>query len=189
MKVEIGPRNCLYPMPTALVGANVKGEPNYLAVAHVGIMEYTTVSLSMNKIHYTNLGIKENGTFGVNIPSIKMVEKTDYCGLVSGKTTPKAPLFKTFYGKLQTAPMIEECPLNMECKLVKTVDFPNNDVFIGQISASYADKEVLKDDIVDIGLVQPLLFVMHDRCYWKIGGKLANAWEVGKKLKKTTKEK
>ena len=60
-------------MLTTLVGANVNGKPNYITIAHVGIMTLHSVSLGMNKIHYTNAGIKENGTFSVNIPSVEMV--------------------------------------------------------------------------------------------------------------------
>ena len=103
MKVELGVNSCLYPMPTTLVGANVNGKPNYITIAHVGIMALGAyISLSMNKQHYTNAGIKENGTFSVNIPSVELVKKTDYCGLVSGKDVDKAELFQSFYGKLET---------------------------------------------------------------------------------------
>src|SRR3989337_711763 len=103
MKREIGTTNCLYPLPTTLVGAMVNGKPNYITIAHVGIMDLGSILLGMNKAHYTNAGIKANGTFSVNIPSVKIVKEADYCGLVSGKTQNKASLFKTFYGKLKTA--------------------------------------------------------------------------------------
>jgi len=183
-KVEIGARNCLYPLPTTLVGALVDGKPNYVTIAHVGIMDPGSVSLGMNKSHYTNAGIKANGTFSVNIPSVKMVKETDYCGLVSGKTKDKTVLFKTFYGKLKTAPMIEECAVNMECELIKTVDFPNHDILMGKVVATYCDETVLTDGVLDFGKVQPILFVMNDRSYWKLGTKLARAWDVGKELVK-----
>ena len=184
MKTEIGPKNCLYPLPTTLIGASVYGKPNYITIAHVGIMDLESVSLGMSKVHYTNAGIKANGTFSVNIPSVEMVKVTDYCGLVSGKTEDKAGLFKTFYGKLKTAPMIEECAINMECELIKTVDFPNHDVFIGKIVATYCDDSVLTEGIVDFKKVQPILFVMNDHSYWKLGNRFARAWDVGKELKK-----
>ncbi len=183
MKTELGPKNCLYPMPTTLVGALVNRKPNYITIAHVGIMDPGSVSLGMNKAHYTNAGIKENGTFSVNIPTVSMVKKTDYCGLVSGKDVDKSVLFKTFYGKLKTAPMIEECPVNMECKLIKTVDFPTHDIFIGQVAATYCDGAILTDGAVDLSKVQPLLFAMNDRSYYKLGEKLARAWHIGKELK------
>jgi len=183
MKIDIEAKNCLYPMPTTLVGALVNGKPNFLTLAHVGIMDMGSVSLSMGKAHYTNAGIKENGTFSVNIPSAKMVKQVDHCGLVSGKTEDKASLFRTFYGKLKTAPMIEECPINMECELIKTVDFPTHEVFMGRIANTYCDESILTAGIVDFGKVEPLLFVMNDRSYWRLGEKLAKAWDVGKRLK------
>ncbi len=133
MKVELGAKNCLYPLPTILVGALVNGKPNYITIAHVGITEPAAISLGMNKVHYTNQGIKTNKTFSLNIPSTAMVKETDYCGLVSGKDENKSDMFKTFYGQLKTAPMIEECSINMECALIQTVDFPNHDLFIGKV--------------------------------------------------------
>ena len=103
MKTELGAVNCLYPLPTTLVGAHVKGKPNFITIAHVGIMDLGSLSLGMNKVHYTNDGIKENGAFSVNIPSMAMVKETDYCGIVSGKKRDKSVLFDVFYGELQTA--------------------------------------------------------------------------------------
>jgi flavin reductase (DIM6/NTAB) family NADH-FMN oxidoreductase RutF len=182
VKVNIGCINCLYPMPTTLVGALVNGKPNYLPIAHVGIMDLGSVSLGMGKAHFTNAGIKANGTFRINIPSEKMIKKTDYCGLVSGRTEDKASLFKTFYGKLKTAPMIEECSINMECELIKTVDFPSHDVFVGKIVNTFSDDDVLSGGSVDFAKVKPLLFVMNDRSYWSLGSKLAKAWDIGKEL-------
>lgn len=67
MKVALGPKNCLYPLPTTLVGALANGKPNYTTIAHVGIMDLSSVSLGMKKLHYTNQGIKENKTFSINI--------------------------------------------------------------------------------------------------------------------------
>lgn len=74
MKVEVGAKNCLYPLPTTLVGALVNGKPNYITIAHVGMMDLESVSLGMSKAHYTNSGIKAYGTFSVNIPSVRMVK-------------------------------------------------------------------------------------------------------------------
>ena len=184
MKIALGPKNCLYPILTTLVGANVNGKPNYITIAHVGIMDFVSISLGMGKIHYTNAGIKENGCFSVNIPSAAMVKETDYCGIVSGKRTDKAKLFDNFYGKLKTAPMIKQCPINMECKLIQTVDFPKHDIFIGEIVETYIEEEFVKDGVVDYGKVQPLYFSMDGPSYWKLGEQFVKAWHVGKELKK-----
>ena len=59
----------MYPILTTLVGGNVNGKPNFITIAHVGIMDLDSISLGMGKIHYTHAGIKENGAYSVNIPS------------------------------------------------------------------------------------------------------------------------
>lgn len=89
---KLGPVNALYPMPTTLVGVMVNGKPNFIAIAHVGIMNHGTpqyISLEMNKAHYTNTGIRENETFSVCLPSEDLIAETDFCGLVCGKKTDK----------------------------------------------------------------------------------------------------
>ena len=184
MKISLGAKNCLYPLPTTIVGANINGKPNYITIAHIGIMDLLSVSLGMNKVHYTNAGIKGNKTFSVNIPSVSMVKETDYCGLVSGESIDKAGLFNSFYGKLETAPMIKECPINMECKLVQIVNFPRHDIFIGEIIETYCDDSCLTGGVVDFAKVQPILFTMNDTGYWKLGERFARAWSIGKNFKK-----
>ena len=42
-KIDAGVKNFMYPMPTTLVGANVGGKPNYITIAHVGILHSITV--------------------------------------------------------------------------------------------------------------------------------------------------
>ncbi len=182
-KKNLGARNFLYPMPTTLVGANVKGKPNYLTIAFCGVVQAIPpmIAVTLGKMHYTNEGIKENGCFSVNIPSRHMVEVTDYCGIVSGKKTDKSGLFETFYGKLENAPMILECPVNLECKLVDTLDFGGtNEVFIGEVVESYAEECYLCNGVPDIEKIEPIVFSMYDNNYWEIGGHLGKAWSIGK---------
>lgn len=183
MKVTLGAKNCLYPLPTTLIGALVEEKANYITIAHVGIMDLGSISLGMNKVHYTNAGIRENKTFSVNIPSVAMVTETDYCGLVSGRNVDKGAMFESFYGQLKTAPMIMECPVNMECRLIHTVDFSNHDIFIGEIVETYCDERYMRDGVVDVSKVQPILFVMNDKTYWKLGEFIGKAWNMGKALK------
>jgi len=180
---EIGAVNLLYPTPTTLVGAMVNGKPNFITIAHIGIMTHTHISLGINKVHYSNAGIKENKTFSVCLPSEDLMVETDYCGIMTGKRTDKAALFDVFYGELKTAPMIRECPVCMECSLERIVDFPSHDIFIGEITQTYVNESVLSDGNVDIAKVRPLLFDMSSKKYWALGTELGKCWNVGKKLK------
>jgi flavin reductase (DIM6/NTAB) family NADH-FMN oxidoreductase RutF len=182
-KIEVGPRNFMYPMPTTLVGAIVAGKPNYITIAHVGVMKYATLSVSLHKRHHTNAGIKESGTFSVNLPSARMVKETDYCGLVSGQDVDKAALFETFYGKLKTAPMIRECPVNMECKVIQTLDLGTHEIFIGDIVETYCSEECLTPGKgEDLTRVDPILFSMSGARYFRLGEQFALAWNAGKEL-------
>jgi flavin reductase (DIM6/NTAB) family NADH-FMN oxidoreductase RutF len=182
-KIDLGAQLALYPSLTVLVGSTVRGEPNFNTIAHVGICDMERISLGMGKVHYSNAGIKENGCFSVNIPSQDLVEKTDFCGLASGRKIDKAGLFEVFYGKLDRAPMIAECPVCLECRLERVVDFPRHDLFVGEIVATYADPAVLTDGRIDFSKVRPLLFDMPSRGYWTLGERIADAWEIGKGLK------
>ncbi len=186
-KVELGKGRAYYPMTCALVGATVEGKPNYLTIAWFSMVnpDPPYLAVAMNKAHYTNTGIKANGTFSLNIPSAGMVEITDYCGIVSGRKVDKADLFETFYGKLETAPMIRECPLSFECRLVKTLDLPAEELFIGEIVNSYCDEEFLGEGKTpDLKRINPFMLTMSDRRYFTLGEEIGRAWEIGKKFKK-----
>jgi len=187
MKIKLGGMNVLYPTPTVLVGAIVDDKPNFLTIAHVGIVNHAQpflISMSLGKVHYTNAGIKENEAFSVNLPSENLVVKTDYVGMVSGKKIDKSGVFEIFYGELAKAPMIEDCSLNMECKLYDVYDTPTHDLFIGEIVETYAEESILTDGKVDIAKVKPLLFDMSSIKYWSLGEPIAGCWNVGKQMKK-----
>lgn len=189
MKRKLGARMALYPMPVTLIGAMVDGKPNYITIAHVGIMDLSTVSLGMSKVHYTNQGIQKSGAFSVNIPPESLVKEVDYCGLVSGHKSDKAKRFETFFGEATGAPMVTGCPLNIECRLARTMDMPQHDIFVGEVVEVYCDEECLDGEFIDISRVEPMLFAMGDpghftasSSYYSLGEKIARAWKVGKDL-------
>lgn len=183
-KIQLSTETISYPMPCVLVGANVGGKPNYLTVAWFSMVNIKPpyLMIALNKAHYTNAGLKENGTFSVNIPSLGMADATDYCGLVSGRNYDKAKMFETFYGKLKTAPMIKECPYNVECKVIQTVDLPADELFIGEIIAAYSDERYLKNGLPDLRKIAPFILSMTERKYLALGAEVGQAWEMGKKL-------
>jgi len=134
----------------------------------------------MGKVHLTNEGIKANREFSVSIPSVAMVEVTDYIGMASGKSVDKSGLFKVFYGELGKAPLVDDCPVTMAVRLIEHVDLPTHDLFVGEIVETHADVEVLTNGVVDIAKVQPLLFDMGSKKYWSLGEPVARCWSVGK---------
>jgi flavin reductase (DIM6/NTAB) family NADH-FMN oxidoreductase RutF len=172
-------------MPVSLVGTHVNGKPNFMAVAWFTMVSYKPprIAIALGKGHYTNPGIKENETFSVCLPSEDMVEITDYCGIVSGKKTDKSEIFDLFYGELKTAPLISDCPLSIECKLVEIVESGLNEIFIGEIMATYTEERFLTEGKLDFGKMKPLILSQPDTTYLRLGEPLATAWNIGKKYK------
>lgn len=184
-KVNIGSNAFLYPMPVVLVGAQVDGKVNFMTVAWTTRVNFKPplAAVCISKTHHTARGIAQTQQFSINIPSAAMVQQTDYCGIVSGKSKDKSTLFEVFYGELAQAPMIADCPLTMECRLQQTVDLPSNFVFIGEIVHAYAEESCLTDGNPDIKKIDPVVLTMPDNGYWAVGDYVAKAWSVGKKAK------
>jgi len=188
-KVKMGAKPLIYPVPIILLGANVDGKPNYNTLGNFGSMSISPVVIyvSSAKRNYTNKGILRNQSFSVNIPSVELVEATDYCGLVSGWKVDKSEIFESFYGKLGKAPMIMECPVNLECKLIKNFDVHPCEVFVGEVVETYVGEQYLPDadrhKFPDIGKINPII-LSPDNVYWKIGESFAKAYSVGKGYRK-----
>jgi flavin reductase (DIM6/NTAB) family NADH-FMN oxidoreductase RutF len=184
-KINIGTNAFLYPMPMVLVGTQVEGRANFMAVAWAARVNRNPpiMAVALNQRHYTQLGIRACQNFSMNIPSVNLIARTDYCGLVSGRETDKSDLFDLFYGELGTAPMITECSLCIECKLVDVVSLPSNDLFLGQVVATYADPGCLTGGKPDIQKINPFVLTMPDNNYWILGQHAGKAWSIGKELK------
>jgi len=185
-KIKIDPNAFVYPMPMALVGATVENRPNFMAVGWVSRVNAKPpmIGVALGKHHHTNVGIYENRSFSVNVPGMDLLEKVDYCGLVSGKNHDKSQLFDIFYGGLPKTPMIRQCPLCMECKLVNPVDLPTNTLFIGEIIGAYAEEQFFTDGKPDIRKMIPFTLTMPDNNYWGVGNTVGKAWSMGKNFKK-----
>ena len=103
-KVDIGANTFVFPMPVTLLGTQVNGKPNFMALGWLTRVNANPpmIGVGVGRHHYTISGIEEAKTFSINFPSAEMMEITDYCGIVSGEKTDKAGFFNVFYGKLKT---------------------------------------------------------------------------------------
>jgi flavin reductase (DIM6/NTAB) family NADH-FMN oxidoreductase RutF len=184
-KIKLGKKNCLYPNPIILVGVAFNGIPTYTTVSYCAIAnrEPAMMVISLNKTHHISAGIKKNGNFSINIPSLDMIKKTDYCGMVSGKDIDKSQLFKTFYGVLEDVPMIEECPVNMELKVIQSIELEGtNRLIIGRVIESYSEERCMTNDFPDLKKINPIVLSMYESNYYNVGEAMGKAWSVGKGL-------
>jgi flavin reductase (DIM6/NTAB) family NADH-FMN oxidoreductase RutF len=184
-KKPTGAYNPLPVVPIVLVSANVNGKPNYMAAAFVnGVnVKPPVLYVSLNKRHHTPKGIIENGTFSINVPSVDDVVETDYCGLTSGNHSDKSGIFKTFYGELKTAPMIEEFPINCECRYTgQKVEFDMDIVYFGEIVQVHVDDGILGENgKIDVLKANPIYFSGLENRYRALGEDLGPGWSIGKK--------
>ena len=179
---------CL-PWTQTLLGSHVNGKVNFMALDWLTRVNYEPAMLGIcvNKGHATNEAIRKTNEFSVNVPPVDMVAITDYCGLTSAKNADKSTLFEVFYGELKAAPMITACSLNIECKLVQTVDLPTNTFFIGEIRNIYSEEQYMTDKKPDAKKMRHFLLTMPDNRFWALGDQVGHAWKDGLKYKERLK--
>ncbi|MHA2286676.1 MAG: flavin reductase family protein [Candidatus Thorarchaeota archaeon] len=122
------------------------------------------------------VGAKVNGKpnyLVIGYISESQLDETKVCGSKSGREFDKSSLFDTFYGELETAPMIQQAPINIECEVTEILDYDQNDGVIGKVVKSYADSEYLTDGKLDWRKVHPIL--------WATGGDF-NYYRLGERI-------
>ena len=186
-KVTMKMKTLAFPMPAFVIGANVDGKANFMTAAWSGIAGSTPpmITVALQHHRHTLKGMKQNMTFSVNVPSEELVKETDYCGIVSGTKEDKTAVcdFKVFYGVLQTAPLIEQYPVNLECKIVQILDVGSHELIVGRIEEAYVSEECLTDGRPDVAKIKPIAFA--GRGYYGLGEMMASAFTIGKELDKT----
>jgi flavin reductase (DIM6/NTAB) family NADH-FMN oxidoreductase RutF len=187
-KVVIDSKPLMYPMPVVLVGANVGDRPNFMPVAWCGIVNGAPpmISVAIGYRQHTLKGIKESMAFSVNIPSTDMVTETDYCGLTHGSQADKTEVcrFEVFYGETEGAPLIEQCPLNMGCKVQHMLDLGSNWLIIGRIEETQVSESCLTDGKPDPGKIRPMAYAGTPKPQYLAPGEfLARAFSVGMELR------
>jgi flavin reductase (DIM6/NTAB) family NADH-FMN oxidoreductase RutF len=167
------------PYITVLAGACVKERPNYATIGAYGVVSQMPVLyISLKNSHCTTAGVIENGYFSVNIPSADMLQKTDYCGTVSGNQTDKSEIFESFMDEAGNAPMIKECPVNYLCKVIQTIPIFDFTMFLGEIVAAYAEEDCLDNGRPDALKVNPT--VLMDTGYYNLKDRVGSVFKACK---------
>ena len=188
-KVNLNPTVLLFPLPVVLLTCVDKsGQANIITLAWVGIVnsEPPMVSVSIRPSRYSASLVKTSGEFVINIPSEKMVREVDICGMVSGKEVDK--FAKTGLtpkpAKEVSPPLIEECPVNLECKVRETISLESHEVFLAEIMAIHVEKNVLRGrGKVDMTKILPIVYCGGIREYWSMGKRLESQGHSAKASK------
>jgi len=188
MKTRLGAQTYIYPMPALLVGVDVGGKANFMTVAWGGIAnsEPPMITVAIRHSRYSLKGIRENQAFSVNIPSTDQVAEADYCGMTSGAKVDKvaACQFQVFYGAVAGAPLIEQCPVNLECRVEHILNLGTHALVVGRIEETHASQDCLTDGKLDAAKIKPLVFTITPSTHYQaLGEVIAPAFSVGKRIK------
>lgn len=181
MQKNIESKLALYPMPLLVIGTMIEGKANWVLVGHSGIIGHDRVMVSLAKVHYTNKGIKETKTLSINIVDESMLKKADYVGSVSGAKVDKSNVFEYHIGD-DGAPIINNAPVVMECKVEENYETETFDNFILTISNTYVQEENLDEKgKIDYTKFSPVLFEFPNYTYLRTGDTIGNCLRLDKK--------
>lgn len=185
MRKNFGAKPMLYPMPVLIVGTyDENGIPNAMNAAWGGISEEDEITICIDSGHKTAANLKARGAFTVSMADADHVAACDYVGIVSGNKEPnklEKAGFHAVKSAFVDAPLIEELPMALECK-VKSYD-EDTCRLVGQIVNVCADERVLTDGKIDPMKLRPITFDPVGHTYIVLGETVGRAFFDGTKLK------
>lgn len=187
MRKDFGQKSILFPMPVFIIGTyDENGEPDAMNAAWGGMYDYNQVTVSLGG-HVSTDNIRKSKAFTISFATKKTVQQSDYVGLVSKAKEPnklaKAGLHPYKSDKVN-APMFEEYPLTIECKLISLDgNMGEGGTLVGEIVNVSADESILTDGKIDVNKLEPITFDAANNKYRVIGEEVADAFKVGLALK------
>ena len=168
------------PQPCVMIATWDKDHnPDVMMAAWAGQLDYTKIVISLSK-HKTTDNLTETGSFTVSFADERTVAESDYFGLVSGNDVPDKVAkvgFTVTPSPNVDAPIINEYPLTLECRVVSFED----GMLIGEVVNQSADESILTDGKVDLTKLKPIVFDAAGMCYRALGDSVGQAWGSGKK--------
>jgi len=187
MKKQITTTEAIFPMPVLMVATfNEDGTVDVMNAAWGTMLSRDMVALNLTETHKTVANIKARKGFVVHIADANHVVEADYFGIVTGNKEPdkfaKSGMTFTRSDRVD-APIINEFPIAIECEFVEYQSDDTGLGVIGKVVATSADDSILKDGKVDIDLLGAIAFDPYTHGYYKVSGRVGEAFKDGAKLK------
>ncbi len=172
-KVTLETNAFLMPAPVTLLSCvGEQGTPNVLAVSLVNAVCTTPpmVSVSLRAERHSYGLVQESGEFVLNIPSASMLRAVDFCGTTSGQELDKfmKAHLTPLPGLKVRAPLIQECPVNLECVVRQSLVLGSHVLFLAEVVALHADEATVEQGTVVVGRVAPLAYDPFAGDYWTL---------------------
>jgi flavin reductase (DIM6/NTAB) family NADH-FMN oxidoreductase RutF len=187
MRTKLNVTEGVYPMPVLMVATyNEEGSVNVMNAAWGTMQERGTVALNLTESHKTVQNIKARGAFTVSIADAAHVTEADYFGVESGNKVPdKFARSGLTASRAETvdAPVINELPLCLECEFIEYQSNEYGCGVIGRVVNVTADERVMVNGKPDMSLVNAIAFDPYTHGYYKVAGRVGDAFKDGLKLK------
>lgn len=186
MRKNFGAKPYTYPQPVLIIASyDENGTPDAMNAAWGGISDDTQISMCLSAGHKTVKNILKRKAFTVSMADAANVAACDYVGIVSANAVPdklEKAGFHTTRSEFVDAPLIDELPMALECRLVSYDE--ESCRMIGEIVNVSAEESVLDENgKIDPGKLQPITFDPVNNAYLKLGEKVGNAFRDGLALK------
>ena len=184
MRTSFGAKPVLYPQPVFTIATyGADGTPNAMNAAWGGLSEENEITICISATHKTTENILLRKAFTVSMATADTVAACDYVGIVSGNETPDKMAkagFHTTPSETVDAPLIDELPMAVECRL-KSYD-PETCRLVGEIVNVCADESVLTNGLIDPAKLRPITFDPVNNAYLALGEKVGDAFADGAKI-------
>jgi flavin reductase (DIM6/NTAB) family NADH-FMN oxidoreductase RutF len=177
-KKSLKPTSALLLTPVVLVSCQDEGvKPNIITLAWVGVAnsDPPMISIAIRPERHSYAIIKRTGEFVANLPPTAILKEMDFCGVVSGSkldkfsTTQLTPM----PAEKIKAPLIKECPVNLECRVKQVLALGSHDLFLGEVVAVHMDTEIQDEKgRIDIGKTKLFAFCAGAMEYWSLGERI-----------------
>ena len=182
----------LNPEPPVLVSCGSPEKPNLITVGWCGTIctQPSMLSISVRPERYSHKLIKESGEFVVNLPTEQLVRAVDWCGVKSGRDNDKFAACKLHAAPgsvLTDCPILEESPVNLECRVTQVIPLGSHDLFLAECVAVDVDEKLLGEN-GKLCLNKAKLIVYSHGDYLALGRKLGSFGYSVRKKKKPIKK-
>lgn len=187
MKKQIKTTEAIFPMPVLLISTfNDDGTVDVMNAAWGTMLDRDMVALNLSETHTTVKNIKARKGFVVHIADAKHVAQADWFGVVHGEKEPdkfKKSGLSYVKSDLVDAPVINELPIAMECEFVEYQNDATGLGVIGKVLRTSVEEDNIKDGKVDVDSIEAIAFDPYTHGYYKVGGRVGDAFKDGLKLK------
>ena len=185
MRKNLGKKTIITPLPVVMIGTyDAEGRPNLMNAAWAGQIDAHQIIISLST-HQTTDNLLLKNEFTVSFATKDTVVASDYFGIESGRKTDKISKagFHAMKAEFVDAPLFEEYPLTLECKVVEMKPDGDGYLLIGETVNMNVDESVLTDGKVDISKLNPIMFDSSMNKYRVIGEIVADAFKAGMAIK------